>query len=234
MQYYRGIATLDENLLFVREPQNPYDRNAIRVDSVANVQVGQYFPVTPALRTSIPRDVAAALAPLLDRGVLQAEGTVIGVRNSYNIPISIQLFAPTSQSSTTLQQLQLNRLDIRAGPGQAARKEVHLPPTPPPSFNNGSAYNHLLQTSVAFDPRSIRDAPEKFGLSIKDLEALPQAKQPTQVKTKMLPYQLQGLAWLLKMEHPRLPTGNDVVQFWTRRGTNWFNMATRQYYTFLT
>lgn len=42
VQYYRGITTPGENLLFVREPQNRYDRNAIRVDNVANIQVGQY------------------------------------------------------------------------------------------------------------------------------------------------------------------------------------------------
>lgn len=41
VQYYRGITTPGENLLFVREPQNRYDRNAIRVDNVANIQVGQ-------------------------------------------------------------------------------------------------------------------------------------------------------------------------------------------------
>ena len=41
VQYYRGIATLRENLLFVRDPRNQYDKNAIRVDNVANIQVGQ-------------------------------------------------------------------------------------------------------------------------------------------------------------------------------------------------
>ena len=44
MQYYRGIATMDENLLLVREPNNRYDRNAIRVDNVLGIQVGQYLP----------------------------------------------------------------------------------------------------------------------------------------------------------------------------------------------
>jgi SWI/SNF-related matrix-associated actin-dependent regulator of chromatin subfamily A3 len=33
---------MDENLLLVREPRNQYDRNAIRVDNVGHVQVGQY------------------------------------------------------------------------------------------------------------------------------------------------------------------------------------------------
>jgi len=41
VQYYRGIATMDENLLLVREPNNRYDRNAIRVDNVLGIQVGQ-------------------------------------------------------------------------------------------------------------------------------------------------------------------------------------------------
>jgi SWI/SNF-related matrix-associated actin-dependent regulator of chromatin subfamily A3 len=44
VQYYRGIATVDESLLLVREPSNPYDRNAIRVDNVLGIQVGQYAP----------------------------------------------------------------------------------------------------------------------------------------------------------------------------------------------
>ncbi|KKA27668.1 hypothetical protein TD95_001242 [Thielaviopsis punctulata] len=42
------------------------------------------------------------------------------------------------------------------------------------------------------------------------------AKQPYQVKTKMLPHQLQALAWMKRKEHPRLPPkGSDnIVQFW--------------------
>jgi SWI/SNF-related matrix-associated actin-dependent regulator of chromatin subfamily A3 len=44
VQYYRGIATVGENLLLRREPRNEYDTNAIRIDNVVNIQVGQYFP----------------------------------------------------------------------------------------------------------------------------------------------------------------------------------------------
>jgi len=44
IRYYRGIATKGENLLLAREPRNQYDCNAIRVDNVANVQVGQSHP----------------------------------------------------------------------------------------------------------------------------------------------------------------------------------------------
>ena len=170
--------------------------------------------------------------------------------NSYVIPITIQLFAPRAQIMSTLLHLQ-HRVDIRQGPvresgirppklptiqppqpPQPLRYAGHSQPsssppvsTPPPPPVLPS-YNELLERSVAFDPRQLRDAPEKFGLSIKDLENLPLAKQPAQVKTGMLLYQLQGLAWLMKMEHPKLPAGNEVAEFWTSRGGNWYNVAT--------
>lgn len=42
IRYYHGIATYGENLLLKRELSNQYDRNAIQVNNVANIQVGQY------------------------------------------------------------------------------------------------------------------------------------------------------------------------------------------------
>jgi hypothetical protein len=201
------------------------------------------------LKDSIPREIAAVLAPLLDSQRLRIEGTVVGNKNAYNIPISIQLFSPHAMSTTTRSHL-ASRFDITSQPfvpNASPRKPIRPPPPPPrPNSQYVSAstaaalaaasaaaaaaaarnsYESLLQSSIAFDPRAIRDAPEKFGLSMKDLERLPLAKQPRQVTTKMLSYQLQGLGWLLKMEHPQLPGDNDVCQFWTRSGNNWLNIA---------
>lgn len=51
VQYYRGFATLGEHVAVKREPQNPYDSNAIRVLNVMGQQIGH-----------IPRTVAAKLA----------------------------------------------------------------------------------------------------------------------------------------------------------------------------
>jgi len=243
---------LDENLLLIRDPWNQYDRNAIRVDNVQNIQVGQYFPPPVSmLMDSIAREIAASLAALLDSGRLRIEGTVVGNRNAYNIPISIQLFSPQTMSSTTLSQL-VSRFDIssqpvipNASPHKAMRPPPPPPPRPTPQYVSASAaaaaaeaaaqksYDSLLQSSIAFDPRAIRDAPEKFGLSMKDLENLPLAKQPRQVTTKMLSYQLQGLAWMLKMEHPKLPGDNEVCQFWTKSGNNWLNIASNLYRTLM-
>ena len=64
VNYYRGLATLDESLLLVREPNNAYDSNAIRVDNVANIQVGQYPPISSLLSLSLLLPVLFSLVPL--------------------------------------------------------------------------------------------------------------------------------------------------------------------------
>ena len=162
------------------------------------------------------------LAPLLDRGQLQAEAVVVAMRNAYAIPISVQFFAPVQMADSTLDYLLKARLNILGRRTYSAPESSQQATMP--------TYDALLQQSMAFDPRSVRASPEKFGMSIKDLESLPMAKQPELVKTKMLPYQLQGLAWMLNMEHPQLPREGQIRQFWTRKGLNWFNMATNLYF----
>ena len=51
VRYYRGNATVGEHVILNREPQNQYDRNAIRVDNVMGRQIGH-----------VPRTVAVKLA----------------------------------------------------------------------------------------------------------------------------------------------------------------------------
>jgi SWI/SNF-related matrix-associated actin-dependent regulator of chromatin subfamily A3 len=181
--------------------------------------------------------MAAILAPLLDRGVLQTEGTVVGDRNAYTIPISIELFTKSVDIEEMEHRLRyyhisktsvlLSSQQVRPPPVQPPRSQ-HVSsssPTPAP-VNPALAYNNLVKNSITFDPRAIRDVSEKFGMSIDDLQSLPMAKQPEQVTTKMLDYQLQGLKWMLNMEHPCLPDKDTVKQFWTKDGKTWINIAT--------
>lgn len=210
---------------------------------------------------SIPRQVAATLAPLIDRRVLLVEGTVVSDRNAYDIPISLQFFS--SRGNVEEMEYRLRTFDlyptmvVRGGartqvrpppPAPAPRPYVppvipgrqipsgvpprssqgYVAPTPPapPTPNPARDYNTLVRSSIAFDPRSIRSVQEKFGMSIDDLQNLPMAKQPDKVSTKMIGYQLQGLAWMLDKEHPKLPEGDQVRQFWTKQGHHWVNVAT--------
>jgi len=40
VRYYNGIVTPGESILFYREPSNPFDSNAVRVDNIMGNQIG--------------------------------------------------------------------------------------------------------------------------------------------------------------------------------------------------
>lgn len=91
----------------------------------------------------------------------------------------------------------------------------------------GPSWEHLVGVSQAFNPREIGEVVQKFGMAEEDLEKYPFARQPERLATKMLPYQLQGLAWLLQKEHPQLPRGEgEIVQLWGRVPGAYQNVAT--------
>lgn len=86
----------------------------------------------------------------------------------------------------------------------------------------------LLSQSSQFNPRDIGQVVENFGQKENDMENMPMADTPAALATELLPYQRQGLAWLIDRENPNFPPpGSDkVVQLWRRSGKNFNNIAT--------
>eukprot|EP00198_Chlamydomonas_reinhardtii_P009660 XP_001698997.1 SWI/SNF2 superfamily protein [Chlamydomonas reinhardtii] len=70
-------------VLLIREPNNTYDRWAIRVDNIRGDKIGH-----------ISREQAAVLSPLIDAGQLRIEGVVQGAKGQYNMPIDLLAFTP--------------------------------------------------------------------------------------------------------------------------------------------
>jgi SWI/SNF-related matrix-associated actin-dependent regulator of chromatin subfamily A3 len=60
-----GMVGPGEEVIIEREPQNTYDANAIQVLNIGRAKLGH-----------LSRQVAAKLAPLLDRGLVSVEGVV--------------------------------------------------------------------------------------------------------------------------------------------------------------
>jgi len=56
IRYYDGYANVNEQVMVQREPGNPYDRNAIRINNVHGTQIGH-----------LPKQLAAKLAPYMVR-----------------------------------------------------------------------------------------------------------------------------------------------------------------------
>ncbi|KAG9316303.1 hypothetical protein JVU11DRAFT_2334 [Chiua virens] len=89
VQYYKGLVAPGEQVTLVREPNNPYDRNAIQVKNIGGAQVGH-----------IPKNAATRLAPLLDRRLITVEG-VMHQGNlcgfSYSLSMSLNIYGPSDK-----------------------------------------------------------------------------------------------------------------------------------------
>ena len=88
--------------------------------------------------------------------------------------------------------------------------------------------DELINQSSTFNPRDIGQVVEDLGLNESDLANMPMAESPSALATELLPYQRQGLAWMIGKESPRLPApGSDTVeQLWKRKANGFMNIAT--------
>ncbi|KAF2209887.1 hypothetical protein CERZMDRAFT_46189 [Cercospora zeae-maydis SCOH1-5] len=251
-QYYRGYSNRGEHVLLKREPGNPYDSNAIRVDNVAHTQIGH-----------IPRRVAEKMAKYMDNRSLRFEAQLTGHIGTFDCPIVVHLYgpAPTSVEGQRLQsQMAADKLPLKAlreaeraakqrekerKQAEAARlaaarraaaagkragvnsqgEFVNPGSTGTQSQPDMSA---ILEASERIDPRKLTNQAEKLGVSEEQLQQMPMAEQPDSIKTQMLPYQLQALQWLLDQENPKAPAATgQSTQLWTRVDNHRFtNIAT--------
>jgi SWI/SNF-related matrix-associated actin-dependent regulator of chromatin subfamily A3 len=253
IRYYDGVATVGEVVLLRREPSNPYDSNAIRVDNVLLRQIGH-----------IPRQVAAKLARYMDDGSLVLEAKLSGQAGQFDCPLSVQIYGTTEPDAKTQLKLRLRndklpfdalvrrereeiarkKAEKAAALSKVARKGASVGlsqqseadqqsqwagSSNPSSSLGDESVSDLMHNSERFNPREVGEVVEKYGVNEEALQNLPFATPPRRLTTDLLPYQKQGLAWLLDKENPKLPPpgSDEVVQLWKRSGSNKFtNIAT--------
>ncbi|KAI0160917.1 SNF2 family N-terminal domain-containing protein [Hypoxylon sp. FL1284] len=228
VRYYKGLVNPGEKVLIYREPSNRFDKNAIRVDNVMREQIGH-----------LPRTLAEKLAPYMDANQLVVEGVLTGHKGEYDCPLRLSYYGP-SDTSTRLEleaRLKGDRL-VKATQLKALRKEAEARrdaamqlENSAPSLgqggiqegqSNGAGQEDLLRELMAGseaaqfrgDPGSV----DVFAIDEDTLSNLPKAPQPEAIQSTLLPYQLQGLAWMVSKENPQLPAAgsNEVVQLWKR------------------
>ncbi|KEF60565.1 uncharacterized protein A1O9_02126 [Exophiala aquamarina CBS 119918] len=252
-RFYGGKATVGEYVKVRREPSNPYDSNAIRIDNVQRDQIGH-----------IGRNVAAKLAPLMDAGSLLVEGALTGHKEYYECPIGLKLFGTSDPvaGAALRQQMQNLRLPINEFTRQEreakkraqelekqkkSREKVaaamhkkgntvfdnegnggwsNLSQIVGMSLPQAPGMDQLLEGTSTFNPRDVESLVNKLGAGEDVLAKLPMADQPELLATTLLPYQRQGLHWMLDHESPKLPEADDVVQLWKKVGNVYTNIAT--------
>lgn len=255
IQYYRGRANPEEYVIVKREPRNPYDRNAIRIDNVAHQQIGH-----------IPRGIAAKLASFIDSKQLFVEGRLTGPKGSFDCPIGLSLYGTNDPSKSQHLKDRMNAAKLPVKQFNEAERErkrrqkefekqqkarekvaksmskngnVVFDMEGPNKYSHLQAFGDvqndsqqdlegLLGGTAMYNPREVQDAVNKFGHGEEKLESMQMAVQPEQLATKLLPYQLQGLHWMLQHESPGLPEKNsgETVQLWKNSQGIYTNIAT--------
>lgn len=103
-QHYSGVAHVGEFVRFTREPDNPYDVNAIRIDTMENLQFGHVKGV-----------MAAVLAPIMDAmgaddegedayGLTSIDATVPTQPNYYNCNLEVEFWGKDLTQVPALEQ----------------------------------------------------------------------------------------------------------------------------------
>lgn len=229
VRYYNGVATVNEHVIVRREASNPYDSNAIRVDNVQRAQIGH-----------LPRTVVAKLAKYVDDGSVVLGGVLVGNKGAYDCPVAIRLYGTSDpvareelKRRLAADKLPLDALKQREREEAQRKKEelkkltksgnkmkepLYVGTSSQSALEAGPSIEEIMLESERFNPREIGEVVEKFGAGEDDLANMPMAEQPKLLSTSLLPYQRQGLAWLVDRENPQLPApgSKDVVQLWKR------------------
>ncbi|KAF4954064.1 hypothetical protein FSARC_12231 [Fusarium sarcochroum] len=225
VRYYRGYASPGEAVLCKREPNNQYDRNAIRVDNVVNAQIGH-----------LPRKIVEKITPYVDRGDIVLEAQLTGEKGFYDCPVKLFFYGPSDpgERARIEESLKRDKL-VKATELKNTKKEAEARRQAAMGLTNGGStqglgsellvpqkpevtMENVLQKSEAVEMRKGGDAIKSLAIAEDELEKLPMAEQPEQLKAQLLPYQLQGLAWMTAKEKPEFPAkgSKDIVQLWQR------------------
>ncbi|RDI87292.1 hypothetical protein Vi05172_g2935 [Venturia inaequalis] len=247
VQYYRGHVTFGEMVLLNREPTNQYDSNAIQVKNVYGVQIG-HIPRQVAAKlapfldsrkllceaeTTGPKggyDVPISIQ-LLGTNDPSARALLKEEMKAANLPVDELLRQEREEKArekarlkAKKEQEKLIKAAKKAGMSMPGSQGQSLFPPGTGDFAGGSSQAEvpnladIIKDSVRFNPRNVDQMVEQFGMKDDDLANMNKADQPNMVKTQLLPYQLQGLKWLLSKENPVIPPAGskDVVQLWRR------------------
>ena len=204
IRYYDGVAHPGEFVSLQREPDNPYDSNAIRVDNLSGIKVGH-----------IKKEQARILAPFLDRSEetnagskLIVEATIPYRGNAYTLPCELQFLVQGSDDDD--EELQRVAAQLTADLKKKFQKkysfQVH--------HGNHDQDKKDDKAGVAVETKTMdwtlqaQQLDDMFDKqAAEQLHKLPEIPTPSTLKTPLKDYQKLGLKWLVHQEEsaPKIP-----------------------------
>ncbi|XP_054022731.1 helicase-like transcription factor [Dryobates pubescens] len=210
LRYYTGIVNNNEMVALQREPNNPYDKNAVKVNNVNGDQVGH-----------IKKELAAALAGILDSKLAVVEGVVpYGAKNTFTMPVQMSFWGKEENKEAVLNELKKHGFKLappvkeQAGSGGGfGSKWV--------SGRAGPSYSAPAHAAVQLTTEQLKSEFDKLFEDLREDDKTCEMEGAEAVGTPLLPHQKQALAWMVSREN-----SNDLPPFWEERSDFYYNTLT--------
>ncbi|NXT77050.1 HLTF factor, partial [Zapornia atra] len=207
LRYYTGIVNNNEMVALQREPNNPYDKNAVKVNNVNGDQVGH-----------IKKELAAALAGIMDNKLAFVEGVVpYGAKNTFTMPVQMSFWGREENKEVVLDLLK--RHGFKLAPPLKGKKcgfgSKWI------SGRAGPSYSAPVHAAVQLTTEQLKSEFDKLFEDLKEDDKTCEMEGAEAVGTVLLPHQKQALAWMVSREN-----SNDLPPFWEERSDFYYNILT--------
>ncbi|KAM6305123.1 helicase-like transcription factor [Aegotheles albertisi] len=208
LRYYTGIVNNNEMVALQREPNNPYDKNAVKVNNVNGDQVGH-----------IKKELAAALAGIMDNKLAVVEGVVpYGAKNAFTMPVQMSFWGREENKEMVLDQLK--RHGFKLAPPLKVGSECDFG-SKWISGRAGPSYSAPVHAAVQLTTEQLKSEFDKLFEDLKEDDKTCEMEGAEAVGTLLLPHQKQALAWMVSREN-----SNDLPPFWEERSNFYYNILT--------
>ncbi|XP_032264374.1 helicase-like transcription factor isoform X2 [Halichoerus grypus] len=207
LRYYTGVVNNNEMVALQREPNNPYDKNAIKVNNVNGNQVGH-----------LKKDLAAALAYIMDNKLAQIEGVVpFGANNAFTMPLHMTFWGKEENRKAVLDQLKKHGFKL----GPAPKTLGFSLESSWGSGRAGPSYSMPVHAAVQMTTEQLKTEFDKLFEDLKEDDKTHEMEPAEAVETPLLPHQKQALAWMVSRENSK-----DLPPFWEQRSDLYYNTIT--------
>ncbi|VTJ65760.1 Hypothetical predicted protein [Marmota monax] len=207
LRYYTGVVNNNEMVALQREPNNPYDKNAIKVNNVNGNQVGH-----------LKKDLAAALAYIMDNKLAQVEGVVpFGANNAFTMPLQMTFWGKEENRKAVLDQLKKHGFKL----GPAPKTVGFNLESSWSSGRAGPSYSVPVHAAVQMTAEQLKTEFDKLFEDLKEDDKTHEMEPAEAVETPLLPHQKQALSWMISRENSQ-----ELPPFWEQRNDLYYNTIT--------
>uniref|UniRef100_A0A803TGE2 Helicase like transcription factor n=1 Tax=Anolis carolinensis TaxID=28377 RepID=A0A803TGE2_ANOCA len=199
LRYYTGVVNNNEMVALQRQPNNPYDKNAVQVNNVNGDQGGH-----------IKKELAACLAPIMDNKLATIEGVVpFGANNVFTMPVQLSFWGKEQNKQAVLNRLKSHGFKLSA-PGTISK-----------SGKAGTSYSAPVHAAVQMTTEQLKTEFDKLFEDLKEDDKTREMEAAEAVSTPLLPHQKQALAWMVSREN-----NQELPPFWEERENYFYNTVT--------